>query len=107
MNASIPLECNMGVFTPVQRRAHILSTTELMGRIETVQELENGYQFIFPIETELLTELAEFISNERLCCPFLKFALSVSQNKGSISLDLTGPLGTQEFLRSEFSGAFQ
>lgn len=106
MNETIPLACNMGVFTPAQREAHILSTTELIRRIEVIQDIESGYLFTFPNETELIAKLAEFISNERLCCPFLKFTLSVSQDNEPISLALTGPLGTQEFLREEFSGAF-
>ena len=107
MNISIPLACNIGVFTPVQREAHILSTTALMGQIEAIQDIENGYQFMFPNETELITKLAKFIANERLCCPFLKFTLSVSQDNEPIVLALTGPIGTQEFLRAEFSGAFE
>ena len=106
MNTSLPLACNMGVFTPAQREAHILNTTQLVQTIQSIQEIENGYVFIFPDETESIIELAEFISNERLCCPFLKFMLTVNSNNDPISLSLTGPIGTQEFLREEFSGAF-
>jgi len=106
MNQTILLACDMGVFTPAQREAHILTTTELIGQIETFLEIENGYQFLFPNETELIAKLAEFISNERRCCPFLKFVLSISQDSDPITLALTGPTGTQEFLRAEFNGVF-
>jgi hypothetical protein len=91
MNPDYPLLCNMDVFTSVQK----------------VQEVENGYEFTFPNETQLISRIAEFISNERLCCPFLKFTLTIISNREPVSLSLTGPLGTQEFLRAEFSGAIQ
>ena len=106
MNTS-PLACNMGVFTPAERTAHILNTTHIMERIQTVEEVENGYEFTFPGETEMISKVAEFIANERLCCPFLKFTLTVDSNDKPISLVLDGPFGTPEFLRVEFSGAFQ
>ena len=63
--------------------------------------------FLFPNEAEFISRIAEFISNERLCCPFLRFTLNVNSNQGPVSLSLTGPHGTQEFLRAEFDGAFQ
>jgi hypothetical protein len=97
----------MDVFTPVQREAHILTTSQLIQAVRNVQEVENGYEFMFPSETELISKIAEFIVNERLCCPFLTFTLNVLSNNEPISLTLTGPSGTQEFLRLEFNGAIQ
>jgi hypothetical protein len=97
----------MDVFTTSQREAHIRTTTELFQAVQNVQEIENGYEFTFPNETDFIPRIAEFISNERLCCPFLKFTLSVFSNREPVSLSLTGPIGTQEFLLAEFDGAFQ
>ena len=107
MNADTPLVCNMGVFTPAQRESHILLTTELIQAVQRVQELENGYAFKFPNEAEFISRIAEFISHERLCCPFLKFTLNIVSNDEPISLGLTGPTGTREFLRLEFDGAIR
>jgi hypothetical protein len=107
MNTEIPLACNMDVFTPSQREAHIQTTTELFQAVQNVQEIENGYEFTFPNETQFISGIAEFISNERLCCPFLKFTLNVFSNHEPVSLSLTGPIGTQKFLLAEFDGAFQ
>ena len=103
MNES--LVCNMGVFTPAERDAHIRTTTSLTEAVQAVHECRDGYKFVFPNETKLITQIAEFIARERLCCPFLKFALNVSSDGEPISLALTGPDGTQEFLRFEFEGA--
>ena len=105
MNADTPLVCNMGVFTPVQRESHIETTTQLIQAVQGVQELDNGYELVFPNKTELISKITEFIANERLCCPFLKFTLNVVSNTEPVSLALTGPSGTQEFLRAEFNGA--
>ena len=107
MNSDPPLACNMGVFTSAQHESHIQTTTELIQAVQSVQEVGNGYEFRFPNETEYISKIAEFISNERLCCPFLKFTLNVVSNREPVSLSLTGPSGTQEFLRAEFSGAIQ
>ena len=107
MNSNSALVCNMNVFTPEQRDSHIENTTQLMQAVQTIQEIENGFRFTFPDDTELITKIAEFISNEHLCCQFLRFNLSVNPNSEPISLSLAGPVGTQEFLRLEFRGAFQ
>ena len=105
MNTDTPLVCNMGVFTPAQRESHIQTTTELVQSVQAFQEVANGYEFAFPNESELITKIAEFISNERLCCPFLNFSLNVFSTSEPVYLTLTGPIGTQEFLRAEFNGA--
>jgi hypothetical protein len=105
MNLDTPLVCNMGVFTPNQRESHIRTTTELIQAVQSVQGVENGYELKFPNETEFISKIAEFISNERLCCPFLRFTLNIISNDEPVSLLLTGPMGTQEFLRAEFGGA--
>ncbi|NWG07774.1 MAG: hypothetical protein HXY35_13950 [Chloroflexi bacterium] len=104
MNTS-PLACDMTVFTPVERESHIQNTLQLYQSVRDIRAVENGYEFLFPHTTEM-TKLAEFISKEKMCCPFLEFTLKVEPNKKPISLTLTGPDGTQEFLREEFQDAF-
>ena len=111
MNSSTqtpPLACNMNVFTPVERENHIQTTIQLFQSVQNIQEVENGYEFIFPNPSGsgILTSMAEFISNEQRCCPFLKFALTINTDLQPIALTLTGPEGTQEFLRAEFSEVF-
>ena len=104
----IPIICNMNVFTPDERDNHIRTTTRLFQAVQAIQEVENGYEFIFPNSNnpEGFTQFAEFIYNERRCCPFLEFTLKISPKDDPISLLLTGPEGTKEFLHEEFSEAF-
>ena len=99
----IPLACNMNVFKPAERELHIQITNKLFQSLKNIHEAENGYEFSFPESSEILMSMAKFISNERLCCPFLEFTLKVLPENEVISLLLTGPEGTQEFLRAEFA----
>ena len=107
MNSDAPLVCNMGMFTAAERDSHIDNTAQLIQAIQSIAEVENGYEFTFPNDTERIAQIAEFISNERLCCPFLQFTLRVNSMSEPISISLSGPTGTQEFLQAEFSGAFE
>lgn len=100
-----PLVCNMDVFAPAERESHIQNTLQLYQTVQDIREAEHGYEFLFPYATDL-AKLTEFISNEKLCCPFLEFTLRIEPNEKSVSLTLTGPEGTQEFLRNEFQEAF-
>ena len=106
---NIPLACNMDVFMPGEREKHIQTTTQLFQSVQTIHEAENGFEFLFPNfdAPDNMTQLAEFIFNERRCCPFLEFTLKIASNDAPISLLLTGPEGTQEFLRAEFNEAFE
>lgn len=58
-----------------------------------VRELPDGYTFKFPGTGQTVDELTAFIKNERECCPFFTFNLSVSGDKGGARLELTGPEG--------------
>ena len=104
----IPIVCNMNVFTLEERENHIRTTTQLFQTVQDIQEAENGYEFIFPKLEGLknIMQFAEFIYNERRCCPFLEFILKIAPKDSLISLSLTGPEGTKEFLHEEFSEAF-
>ena len=103
---TIPLACDMNVFTPNERDSHVQSTRLLVQKLEAVRPASNGYELVFTNSPETLTQLTEFITNEQRCCPFLEFTLKIVPNYEAVSLTLAGPEGTQEFLREEFSEAF-
>ena len=102
------LYCNMEVFTPAEREKYVQNTARLLRGVEGVNEARDGFEFIFPSSggKQSIELLTEFISNERLCCPFLEFTLKVPTDNGPIALLLTGPEGTREFLRAEFGEVF-
>lgn len=67
--------------------------------VEDISELSDGLAFSFPAEA--YDAVIEFVGRERLCCPFLTFALNVSRNRGPVQLRLTGPDGVKDFIRAE------
>ncbi len=97
---SIPIACSLNDAEFRKRRDGLL--TEIKnGVVETV-ELKNGYRFNFPKEDNRIKKLAEMITLERQCCPFLNFKLTINAGKDSILLELTGHQGTKEFVSSLF-----
>ena len=106
MSSETPLVCNMNVFTKVERARHIGGTRRLFQSVQAVQAAENGFEFTLRSEGDAVVRIGEFIARERLCCPFLKFTLIIESEAKPISLYLSGPKGTKEFLREEFSEVF-
>ena len=90
--------CNIGAMTPAQKVRY----RELIGALKEsmlrVEDLPNGYRFSLP--DNLWMQAAEFVSLERLCCPFLTFTLGLHEN--SVHLELTGEEGVRAFLQHEF-----
>jgi len=93
--------CNMMALTPNQRTQHIATSTHLFGTIQEVNELANGYAFRLPEAVDTLVETANFITYERLCCPFLGFTLVVEPHETGVWLQLTGAEGMKPFLQAE------
>jgi hypothetical protein len=89
-----------------------LTTPELRQRKETVikslktqilekKELENGFTYKFTGTDKMVDELAEFVKTERACCDFFVFNLSISGDKSEAWLEITGPKGAKDFIRTE------
>ena len=96
------------------RVACCLSDAELRKRVATLlarfesaviaaEELPDGYVFRLPRDKKWMAVLWEAIVAERECCPFLTFELTAQPNMGSVSVRVTGPAGTKEFLKKILS----
>jgi hypothetical protein len=92
--------CNITAFTPTQRERHHRLAQNLARR-EGLEELSNGYSLRFKYTPGLALELAEFMTLERLCCPFLTLALELEGEV--LRLNLTGAEGVKPFIVAEFS----
>ena len=96
------LACNAAALNPVQRaRIRALLDEFHAGRKE-VRELSNGYSVRLPTDGSAIRDAAEYITLERLCCPFFDFALKAEREGGPVWLNLTGREGVKEFARLEF-----
>ena len=97
----LPIACKL---TPPEfqiRRAELLGTFR-EALLET-KELDDGFAFRFPSDEKWITSLAQLIAFERACCPFLRFELQVEAANGPVWLQLTGPEGTKDFLKTLFA----
>jgi len=98
-----PISCDMTVLSPLQRERHLANGRELFSTIREIGELSNGYQFRID-GPNVIVQAAEFISLEKLCCPFLNFEIEVEAENGPVWIKLTGREGVKEFIREEISG---
>jgi len=95
----LPVSCRLTDTALRERREGLLA--RVFARAGARRPLGEGYAFEFPPDDSLLQELAQVIVLERRCCPFLTFRLTVGSGGGPVTLELTGPAGTREFLESE------
>ncbi|GAC1435028.1 MAG: hypothetical protein NVSMB6_31940 [Burkholderiaceae bacterium] len=69
-----------------------------LGRhVAEVQERTDGYAYRFSTDS-VLPELIEIVRAERLCCPFIRFVLTLEADNGPLWLEVSGPEGTKKFL---------
>jgi hypothetical protein len=104
LTSESPLACDMTAIAPDERPKHLATSRELFSRIEEFRELPNGYEFRLAEGPELITKLAEFVSLEKLCCPFLTFVIEIEAEGGPVWLRLTGRDGVKAFIREEIAG---
>ena len=96
-----PFACDMTAIAPEQRGAHVATIQKLFRSVQSKRELPDGFAFELPNNSDVLLTAAEFISLERLCCPFLGFELQVEREGGSVWLCLTGRNGVKPFIIAE------
>ena len=96
-----PFICDLTAMDTEQRERHRVVAQHLHGAIQEVRELPDGYAFRFPVEPSTVGMAAEFMTLERLCCPFLTLTLEVERERGPLWLKLTGRAGVKPFLRAE------
>ena len=73
----VPIACNLAAIPAERLEQHKATAAQLFAAITQIEALPNGYAFLLPEQPEMLSIAAEFIKYERLCCPFLSFALEV------------------------------
>ena len=95
-----PLVCDLTALGAEQREHHQALAQELRASTLEVKELADGYAFRYPSEPSLCIRLAEFITLERLCCPFLRLTLEFEAEQGPVWLRWTGREGVKQFLQA-------
>lgn len=102
MTDATAIACDLRAIDAAQREHHQIKTQELFAASQEVKELPDGYAFRLPAEPAFMLKAAEYISLERLCCPFFNFVLELESEGGPLWLKLTGREGVKKFLQAEF-----
>lgn len=101
MSKEVQVACCHTVFTKEQREEYKSIWGELESRRQGITELENGYRYQFPGDSETLRLINEWVSMERKCCPFLTFTVIASHEEEPVLLQLTGNDEAKAFLRTD------
>jgi hypothetical protein len=95
------LACNLKAISASERPRYNGLIKQLRNALQDRSELSDGYSYKLDPKKITLPELAEWITMERLCCPFLAFQIDVKGN-GDSHLTLRGPAGAKAILSEEF-----
>jgi hypothetical protein len=96
------LVCLPSAIASAERQAHFALARELFDRrAEERTALSNGYVVRF--HSDVFEAVARFVANERKCCPFMSFELTISPDSGPLWLRMTGPEGTRSVLDAELN----
>jgi len=94
----LPIACSLTSAELREREATLLA--QIIAAIIETEELQNGYAFHIPGDGERIRQVAELIVAERECCPFLVFEVRALPDMGPVTVRVSGPPGTKEFLSS-------
>src|SRR6266481_4532398 len=98
--ADVPLACNLKAISTSERPRYNDLVKRLRVSVQDRNELTDGYAYKLDTKKISLSEVAEWITMERLCCPFLAFQLDVVNETSRLTM--RGPDGAKAILREEF-----
>jgi hypothetical protein len=101
--AESALACDLTAISASDRPRYNELRGMLAASVIGKRELPDGVAIEIDIKRIALTQLAEWISFERKCCPFFKFEIDVAPEAGPVWLSLTGRAGVKEFLAAAFA----
>lgn len=96
--AQLPVACTLTQAELATRRNELLPG--LLSRANSQETIPGGLRWSFSETKGLLNDVASVIEAERRCCRFLRFRVTVEPDGGPLWMEVTGPEGAQEFLRS-------
>jgi len=94
--ADLPIVCTLTPDALRARREGLLA--ELLRQSTDHELLAEGLRLRFAPSGHTLASIARAVEAEQRCCRFLRFTITVEPDAGPLTLDLTGPQGTREFV---------
>jgi hypothetical protein len=104
-NNDLPIVCDPNALTAEQRERWMEIGTAMYKAVQEIEELPNGYALRLPGTSEMLILIAEDLTMDRLCCPFLSYTLEIQPDRGSFWLKITGSQDAKAFLKMSFEVA--
>jgi len=98
-----PLACDLSAFDGAQRARYSALRAELGARRVGAREVADGYEFSYPANPETILEVAEFVTLERRCCPFLDFSVAIAAGATDVRLIISGDAEVKEFVRGQLA----
>ncbi len=83
--SEVSVACGWAALITEQQERQRSLYRRLRADVREVRELDDGYAFRHSPDAALLLTIAEFVANERLCCPLFEFALTVALDVDSAS----------------------
>ena len=99
----LPIACHLNALTPQERAREGELLREHLESIRETREREDGYSFRYPSDPALFARMAELVSLEHRCCPFLSFQLTWSGTEDTPWLHVTGTARVKPFVIGTFS----
>ncbi len=99
--------CDRTALTGEQRQRQKELGKILRTGLIAVRETDRGFEFEYPGDLAIYRAATEYVPLERACCPFFEFGIRLEPAGGKLRVSLAGPDGVKEFIREEFSWAFE
>lgn len=96
-----PIVCTLTPDDRAARREALLPG--LVQQAEHIERTYDAYRLRFAPSSSILQRLIAVIDEERQCCQFLRFDITVEHAQGPIWLTLSGPRGTVDMLETLFA----
>lgn len=100
--SEIPIACRLDVFTDAERSREGELLQEHLSSVLEVRELDDGYAFRYAADPAFFARMAELVTLEHRCCPFLNFNLKWAGTEESPWLHVTGSPAAKSFLWDAF-----
>lgn len=95
------LACNFSAINATERHAHRKLASYVMSEgVTEKRELSDGYAFRY--DAADFSKVAQYVENERRCCPFLDFEIHARATDSAVWLYLRGQGNVKDFLDTAF-----
>ncbi len=100
MSTPLPIACTLTAEELSAERETLLPGLAAHAVARSALPGGGGIRLLFTATAERLRQIATVVERETRCCPFLAFHVGLSLGSASLTLDVTGPAGTDHFLEA-------